>query len=424
MTNPKPFLSNAFRNNIAVVYYHDNCPDGALSAMIAFVALNASCDRQVWTVPVKYDDKVLVPQLPHATKGLTQKLDLYFVDFCPSPWIVRDLMRDQVYRPQVASITIVDHHAKTYGYMNEFEKIMTEPSDTLVEVHFANNKSGAMLTYEFFQEALGDSAAKYRQLAAELNTYDLWLHEGRNASRAAKAAVGIAALYAEAKKAANVGEYYEKVSELFTGASSTQLPMEDAYKAAMMLARKTTSVIAELTVQSVPKIINKGREKIKDNEEKAKAAAEGGILVPIPGVASSIKDTQHPAAYLIVHNVRAEHVNEVGTQAALVYPNVAFTVCLNMEHHGKVSLRHNREITIFKPGEPTGQSLAVDMNVLAGLIEPPRDGKKGGGGHTGSAGAHIHIPVTETLNEAQVRAWGDNVVIKAVAVYFEQLLQS
>jgi len=127
--------------DVAIVYDGD-CPDGFGGAWAAWKIFG---DEATY-IPGRYhEDK---------SKELAGK-HVYFIDFCYEPKEVIEALR-----PNVASITLIDHH-KTRADMGT----MPEVDDALIDM----NRSGAVLAWQYFH---GDELVP--QVLLHIQDFDLW----------------------------------------------------------------------------------------------------------------------------------------------------------------------------------------------------------------------------------------------------------
>jgi len=134
------------RNKKKLCIYHSNCPDGFASAWVVHQALGDE---------VKFF-KGVHQQIPPDVKGL----DVYLVDFSYKKDVIKNMLQT------ADSITILDHHISA-----EQDLIDLIKSGDLKGL-FNMNKSGAMLTWEWFNPGL--PAPK---LIEHIQDRDLWLFE-------------------------------------------------------------------------------------------------------------------------------------------------------------------------------------------------------------------------------------------------------
>lgn len=104
-----------------VVFYHDDS-DGIASALAAYIKYGNSATY----LPVQY--KQPVPNVP-----LNKDTQLFIVDFSFPIEILRDL------ESKVGSILVIDHHKTAQDQLKDFDRCI-----------FDMNKSGAMLSWEYF----------------------------------------------------------------------------------------------------------------------------------------------------------------------------------------------------------------------------------------------------------------------------------
>lgn len=112
----------------ALVIYHANCSDGMTSAWIAEGVLSQSMDCKIY--PASYGEEP-----PYDL--LDNKTIVYIVDFSYPPEVLKEVC-DLVHQ-----VVVLDHHKSAIEKLSGFE----HPFCTL---HFALDKSGAGLTWEWF----------------------------------------------------------------------------------------------------------------------------------------------------------------------------------------------------------------------------------------------------------------------------------
>jgi len=131
-------------NKKKLCIYHSNCPDGFAAAWVVHQALG---DEVVFF-------KGVHQQLPPEVNGL----DVFLVDFSYKKEVLKRMLKT------AASITILDHHIS--AEQDLMELIKSGDLDGLFDM----NKSGAMLTWEWFNP---DIAAP--KLIEYIQDRDLWL---------------------------------------------------------------------------------------------------------------------------------------------------------------------------------------------------------------------------------------------------------
>lgn len=124
-------------NNMNYVLYHANCPDGFWAAYAAWRALGENAQY----IPVSYGQP-----FPKIEKGGF----LYLVDFSYDRATLLDLMNDY-------NVTVLDHH-----------KTAQKELDGLSKCYFNLEKSGAVMTWEYFHNTPVPELIKYVQ------DRDLW----------------------------------------------------------------------------------------------------------------------------------------------------------------------------------------------------------------------------------------------------------
>lgn len=375
MSKLKPFLSNGFRQNNAVVYYHDNCPDGVVSAIIATAALEeANGARAVLPLPMTYNGKVLRPSFEGKQKGHQQGLDMYFVDICPTPEQLAELMTRnprRVDRERIDRIVIIDHHASVLKNHAELVHLMEQPSEVRVELYFAGVESGASLTHAYFEDMLKTVPATKQQhlrtLADALRVYDLWLHDGV-ACGEAFIAVGVGQTYAQLT--ADLKEIRDAAYEAFHGTLSNA----EGYELVKELGLRNIDIFSQLYTRHVKDFHAAGQHRIMQLQGAAYELAGQGTIV----------SNHQGCPFVIVNNVPADTVNEL----AVVMRNIprfqelpcGFVVTLNTRgDNTKFSLRKIHKVANH-----------INLGALAECIAPAQEGRHAGGGHRDSAAGTIH----------------------------------
>jgi len=129
------------------ILYHANCADGFASACIAHLALKDSPTPIVFHA-ISYDDKCQMPEGLLCYGGE----DVYYLDYTPPASTIAALMgtgpeQKEVLIPQVANLTIIDHHS---GCAEAIHAGLKWTEDTPVRSIFDRTQCGADLTWNHF----------------------------------------------------------------------------------------------------------------------------------------------------------------------------------------------------------------------------------------------------------------------------------
>lgn len=127
------------------ILYHGNCADGFAAACLMFHALSCrQADESIHLQAVSHDDPAF-PEGLHDGNGE----EVFYVDYTPPASVIHQLMGspqdpDDLVIPQVALLTIIDHHADKA----KLHEGLVFSEDTPVRSIFDTSKSGALLTWE------------------------------------------------------------------------------------------------------------------------------------------------------------------------------------------------------------------------------------------------------------------------------------
>jgi oligoribonuclease NrnB/cAMP/cGMP phosphodiesterase (DHH superfamily) len=114
-----------------IVIHHYPCQDGFTAA---------------WAVWLKHPDWEFYPaKHGNPLPDLTNRSEVYFVDFSPKATIVYDLLQQPTHPTK---IVVLDHHKTAQADLANVQAC--DPAGLVLEVHFDMEKSGAMLAWEYF----------------------------------------------------------------------------------------------------------------------------------------------------------------------------------------------------------------------------------------------------------------------------------
>lgn len=142
------------------ILYHSSCYDGFGAAYAAWKALG---DVETKYIPVSYGYSP--PEMTNATQ-------IYIVDFSYSPDILLALAK-------ICSVTIIDHH------ITAKEALTSLPSSPHLQTIFDMNKSGALLTWEYFHKEPAPP------LIQHISDRDLWTFKLDGTAKIHKALVSL-----------------------------------------------------------------------------------------------------------------------------------------------------------------------------------------------------------------------------------------
>lgn len=133
------------------VLYHADCMDGYGAAWSAWKAFGQSARYKA----VRHHEPL--PKLP-------DNIELYILDFCyPMQVLVDEAER-------LKKIVILDHHISAQRDYEAYISDSVIPSN--IEVHFVQQHSGCMITWNYFQ-----NDKKAPKLLQHIEDHDLWRHE-------------------------------------------------------------------------------------------------------------------------------------------------------------------------------------------------------------------------------------------------------
>lgn len=370
-------ITNRLKAKDAYVFFHDNCPDGIVSAIIATEGLKArpldNPGREVWPIPVTYNQKLLIPAY------LAKNAEIYFVDFCPSPDVLKALVATEP-----SSITVLDHHQKMFDMSGELNKACKRFASSLTDITLIGSlsDSGSTLAWHHFKDRMReDDRLRFERIADYIRIYDLWLHAGDNNHAASELAVGYAELFMRDtfKMGFLIDDAFKSLHEvknyLYEQCTDTIINRgnEAVFK---KYAVNMANVIKSLFNQGFKQLRHCGRTKIDSIIKRS-----GDLIEHNSSLHRIVVDQLY--RFLIVSDVDGELVNEVSSQARKF--STSFTCCVR-ESHGKLKLS-------FRAGVVS----SIDLNALTGAISPT------GGGHHDAAG--VTIPMTQNTypNNASIQ---------------------
>lgn len=151
-----------------VVFYHSHCFDGTMAAAAALEAIREGrldCDEKEGLIPIGYNqagpDGFFGEDSPFL-KAFNQGAEQYiFVDFCPKPEVVRQLIG------QGLSVVILDHHKTARDDAKQLEGLQG------LDLNFDMTKSGARMSWEYFRKG-GQNHGSVPELALHVEDRDLW----------------------------------------------------------------------------------------------------------------------------------------------------------------------------------------------------------------------------------------------------------
>lgn len=140
--------------NTVLCIYHKNCADGFAGATVLNRALRSSCH-------IDFYAGVHGGEKPEIKKG--QYSTIYFVDFSYDPETILE------YSQLAENVVILDHHESAMKSMSDVDLPIN------VHTHFDMDKSGAVITFEYFYiDVLVPLFLEYIQ------DHDLWKHQLSN----------------------------------------------------------------------------------------------------------------------------------------------------------------------------------------------------------------------------------------------------
>lgn len=152
-----------------VVFYHSHCFDGTMAAAAALEAIREGrldCDEKEGLIPIGYNqadsDGFFGDDSPFL-KAFNQGAEQYiFVDFCPKPSVVRQLLG------QGLLVVILDHHKSARDDAKQLEGFYSA-----LDLKFDMTKSGARMAWEYFRKG-GPRHGSVPELALHVEDRDLW----------------------------------------------------------------------------------------------------------------------------------------------------------------------------------------------------------------------------------------------------------
>ena len=153
----------------SVVFYHSFCFDGTMAAAAALEAIREGrldC-AETGLIPIDYkqaDWPAFFGDDPKAPYNQAQSLgatNFIFVDFCPKPKVVTDLLDTG------NTVVILDHHKTARDDAEQLVGL------TGLDLNFDMTKSGARLAWEYFRNG-GPKHGSVPELALHVEDRDLW----------------------------------------------------------------------------------------------------------------------------------------------------------------------------------------------------------------------------------------------------------
>lgn len=143
-----------------LVIYHASCADGFGAAFAAWLKLGDDAEY----VPMQYGDIEAPVNLIGMFGGLFTEREVYILDFSFPRWVMDGLF-------SVAKRVVwLDHHKSAFEmWCEDGERSMCEQSNGRDEVILDNNKSGAMLAWEYFHPG-----EEIPQFIRHIDDYDRW----------------------------------------------------------------------------------------------------------------------------------------------------------------------------------------------------------------------------------------------------------
>lgn len=115
------------------VIYHANCKDGLAAAFVAHCSL-LEMDRAYNAFPMNYDKVDKIYDIP-----MSEEDEVFILDFSLPNEMVLELCT------KVSKVIILDHHKSA------IEKLSKLPKLTNLEMVLDNDRSGAVITFEYFE---------------------------------------------------------------------------------------------------------------------------------------------------------------------------------------------------------------------------------------------------------------------------------
>lgn len=115
------------------VIYHANCKDGLAAAFVAHCSL-LEMDRAYNAFPMNYDKVDKIYDIP-----MSEEDEVFILDFSLPNEMVLELCT------KVSKVIILDHHKSA------IEKLYKLPKLTNLEMVLDNDRSGAVITFEYFE---------------------------------------------------------------------------------------------------------------------------------------------------------------------------------------------------------------------------------------------------------------------------------
>lgn len=115
------------------VIYHANCKDGLAAAFVAHCSL-LEMDRAYNAFPMNYDEVDKIYDIP-----MSEEDEVFILDFSLPNEMVLELCT------KVSKVIILDHHKSA------IEKLSKLPKLTNLEMVLDNDRSGAVITFEYFE---------------------------------------------------------------------------------------------------------------------------------------------------------------------------------------------------------------------------------------------------------------------------------
>jgi oligoribonuclease NrnB/cAMP/cGMP phosphodiesterase (DHH superfamily) len=153
-----------------VVFYHSHCFDGTMAAAAALEAIREGrldCDEKEGLIPIGYNQSdwdgffAEDPKAPYQL-ALAQNVEqIIFVDFCPKPVVVQDLLSVEI------KVVILDHHKTARDDAKQLEGMKG------LDLIFDMTKSGARLAWEYFRKGV-ENPSGIPNLALHVEDRDLW----------------------------------------------------------------------------------------------------------------------------------------------------------------------------------------------------------------------------------------------------------
>lgn len=153
----------------SVVFYHSHCFDGTMAAAAALEAIREGrldCDPKEGLIPIGYNQSTcegfFVEEGPFSKAYDLGAKQYIFVDFCPKPEVVTDLLDQDLF------VVILDHHKTARDDVSKLKGI-----STYLDLNFDMTKSGARMAWEYFRQ-YGPRHGSIPELALHVEDRDLW----------------------------------------------------------------------------------------------------------------------------------------------------------------------------------------------------------------------------------------------------------